>query len=99
MLADPGVGARHGTGRVGVMDLACSRSLSLAFVLSPRALSGLHEGRCEYCALPHPRFLTTGGAKFRRLSRSLGLERRRSMSSLTGMIEWNPGPSFVTGSA
>ena len=74
MLADPVVGARRGTGRVGVMDLASSRSLSLAFVLSPRALSALCGGRCELCALPHPRFLTTGGAEFRRLFRSLGLE-------------------------
>ena len=74
VLADPGVGARRGTGRVGVMDLVSSRSLSLVFVLSPRALSGLRGGQCEYCALPHPRFLTTGGAEFRCLSLSLGLE-------------------------
>ena len=74
MLADPGVGARRETERVGVVDLASSRSLSLAFVLSPQALSGLHGGRCELCALPHPWFLTTEGAEFCRLSRSLGLE-------------------------
>ena len=71
---NPGVGARRGTGRVGVVDLASSRSLSLAFVLIPQDLLGLRGGRCELCALPHPRFLTTGGSEFRRLSRSLGLE-------------------------
>ena len=96
---DPGVGARRGTGQVGVVDLESSGSLSLAFVLSPRALSGLRGGRCELCALPHPQFLTTGGAESCHLSRSLGLERRRSVSSLMGMIEWNPGPSFMTGLA
>ena len=99
MLVEPGIGARRGIGRVGVVDLVSSRSLFLVFFLSPRALSGLRGGQCEYCALPHPWFLTTGGAKFHRLSRSLGLKQCRSVSLLMGMIEWNPGLSFVTGSA
>ena len=71
MLVDPGVGARRGTGRVGVVDLESLRSLSLAFVLSPRALSGLRGGRCELCVLPHPWFLTTKGAEACRLSHRL----------------------------
>jgi hypothetical protein len=55
---DPGVDARHGIGRVGVVDLASSRLLSLAFILSPRALSGLRGVDVSLCVLPHPRFLT-----------------------------------------
>ena len=67
MLADPSVGERRGTGRVGVVDLASSSSLSLVFFLSPRALSGLRGVDVSYVRYPI-RFLTTEGAKFRRLS-------------------------------
>ena len=57
------------------MDGASSGLQTQAFcVLSPRAPVGHSRGRRELCALPHPRFLTTGGAEFCRLSRSLGLE-------------------------
>ena len=44
ILADPGVGARRGTGRVGVVDLASSRSPSLAFYLEPPSPIGLFMG-------------------------------------------------------
>jgi len=95
---DPGIGARHGTGRVVVVDLASSRSPSLVFVLSPRALLGLRRGRCELCALPHPVPHKLEGLSFVACPDCSG-SKTSSVSSLTGVIEWNPGPSFVTRSA
>ena len=44
MLVDPGVGACRGTGRVGVVDLASSRSPSLAFYLEPLSPIGPFMG-------------------------------------------------------
>ena len=98
MLVDPSIGARHGTGRVRVMDLASLRSLSLAFVLSPRALSGLRRGRCEFmCIYPILGSSQPEGLSFVACPDRSG-SKTSSVSSLTGVIEWNLGPSFVTGS-
>jgi len=57
-----------GWGEFGVADLG------FLGVLSPRALLGFGRGQFELCALPRPWFLTTRGAEFCPLSRSLGLE-------------------------
>ena len=98
MLADPGVGARHGTGRVIVVDLASSRSLSLVFFLSPepyRAFMGVDVSIVCYPILgsSQPEGLSFVACPDRSSSKT------SSVSSLTGVIEWNPGPSFVMGSA
>ena len=41
--------------------------------LEPLSPIGLGRGRFEFCALPHPRFLTTGGAELCRLPDGSGL--------------------------
>ena len=51
------------------LDGASSGSQTQVFcVLSPQAPLGFSRGQFELCALPHPQFLTTGGAEFYRLS-------------------------------
>ena len=65
-----GVQSKHSQGMGRVRD----RRPRCFGVLSPRALLGLSWGQFELCVLPRPRFLTTGGAEFCRLPRSLGLE-------------------------
>ena len=99
MLADPGVGARRGTGRVGVVDLASLRSPSLAFYLEPPSPIGPFVG-VDVSIMRYP---ILGSSQSERLSFVAYSDRlgskTSSVSSLTGVIEWNPGPSFVTGSA
>ena len=99
MLADPGVGARHGIGRVGVVDLASSRSPSLAFYLEPPSPIGPFVG-VDVSIVRYPILGSSQpeGLSFVACPDRLG-SKTSSVSSLTGMIEWNLGLSFVTGSA
>ena len=99
MLADPSIGARRGTERVGVVDLASSRSPSLAFYLEPPSPIGPFMGvdvsivRYPILGSSQPEGLSFVACPDRSGSKT------SSVSSLTGVIERNPGPSFVTGSA
>ena len=98
MLADPSVGARRGTGRVGVVDLASSRSPSLAFYLEPLSPIGPFMGidvsivRYPILSSSQPEGLSFIACPDRSGSKT------SSVSSLMGVIDWNPGPSFMTGS-
>ena len=83
-LADPIVGAAR---TAEVVSFRC---------LEPLSPFGLGRDRFEFCALPRPRFLTTGGLS---LASIAWARVTRLVSSLMGMIEWNPGPSFVMRSA
>ena len=56
----------EGWGEFGVVDPGVC-------VLSPCAPLGFGRGRFELCALPHPRFLTTGGAELCCLPEGSGL--------------------------
>ena len=67
--------------------------------LEPMSPVGLGRGRFEFCALPHPQFLTTGGVELTSLASIARARVTRSVSSLMGMIKWNLGSSFMTGSA
>ena len=74
---DPSVGARHGIGRVRVVDpdgASLGSQTQAFFVLSPRAPLGHSRGWFELFALPRPWFLTTEGVELCRLPQSLGLE-------------------------
>ena len=99
MLTDPGVGGRRGTGRVGVVDPASSRSPSLAFYLEPPSPIGPFVG-VDVSIVRYP---ILGSSQPEGLSFVAYPDRSGSktslVSSLTGVIEWNPGPSFMTGSA
>ena len=96
---DPGVGARHGTRRVGVVDLASLRSSSLAFYLEPSSPIGPFVGvdvsivRYPILGSSQPEGLSFIACPDRSGSKT------SSVSSLTGVIEWDPGSSFVMGSA
>ena len=73
MLVDPSVGARRGTGRVGVVDLQVRGRYPWHLSCAPepcRAFVGVDVS----CVHDPIWFLTTRGAEFRRLSRSLRLE-------------------------
>ena len=96
MLADPGVGTRRRIGRVEVVDLVSSRSPSLAFFSSPIGTSwGSIVSIVHYPILgsSQPEGLSFVACPDRSGSKT------SSVSSLTGVIEWNPSPSFVTRSA
>ena len=96
---DHGIGARRGTWRVGVVDLASSRSPSLAFYLEPPSPIGPFVGvdvsivRYPILGSSQPEGLSFVACPDRSGSKT------SSVSSLTGVIEWNPGLSFVMGSA
>ena len=96
---DPGVGARRGTGQVRVMDLASSRSPSLAFYLEPPSPIGPFVGvDVSIVRYPIPGSSQPEGLSFVACPDRLG-SKTSSVSSLMGVIERNPGPSFMTGSA
>ena len=99
MLVDSGVGARRRIRRVGVMDLASSRSPSLAFYLEPPSPIGPFVGvdvsivRYPILSSSQPEGLSFVACPDRSGSKT------SSVSSLTGVIEQNLGLSFVTGLA
>ena len=81
------------------MDLASSRSSSLAFYLEPPSPIGPFVGvdvsivRYPILGSSQPEGLSFIACPDRSGSKT------SSVSSLMGVIEWNPGPSFMTGSA
>ena len=81
------------------MDLVSSRSLSLAFYLEPPSPIGPFMG-VDVSIVRYP---ILGSSQPEGLSFVACLDRSgsktSSVSSLTGVIKWNPGPSFMTGSA
>ena len=99
MLADPSVGARLGIGRVGVVDLASLRSPSFVVFLEPPSPIGPFVG-VDVSIVHYP---ILGSSRPKGLSFVACPDRSgsktSSVSSLTGVIEWNPGLPFVTGSA
>jgi len=55
--------------------------------LEPLSPIGLGRGQFEFCALPHPWFLTTGEVALLSLASMAWARVTHSVSSLTGMIE------------
>ena len=87
MLVDPSVGARHGIGRVKVVDLASSRSPSLVFYLEPPSPIGPFVG-VDVSIVRYP---ILGSSQSEGLSFVACPDRSgsktSSVSSLTGVIE------------
>ena len=95
---DPSVGARRGTGRVGVVDLQVRGRYPWHLSCAPepcRAFVGVDVSCVRYPILgsSQPEGLSFIACPDRSGSKT------SSVSSLTGVIEWNPGLSFVTRSA
>ena len=51
-----------------LVDLGIGRSQGSFRCLEPLSPVGLGRGRFEFCALPHPQFLTTGGVELTSLA-------------------------------
>ena len=81
------------------MDLASSRSPSLAFYLEPPSPIGPFV-RVDVSIVRYPILGSSQpeGLSFVACPDRSG-SKTSSVSSLTGVIEWNLGPSFVMGSA
>ena len=71
--------------------------VSPIFHRSPMSSRGPVEGRLIFVVVAPSTISTTRGVELTSLASMAQVS--SSVSSLTGMFEWNPGPSFVTGSA
>ena len=70
---------------------------SLTSLEPPRIAGVRSRGQLVFVIVTPSVVSATGGVELTSLVSMARVS--RSVSSLTGMSEWNPGPSFVTGSA